>query len=353
MNIRLDIEREALINELQDSYQKAPIIIWGYGMCADEFLENMQGLREHVLCYVDKNESKWGTKQDGTLIISPDTFFQKYAKEDCNLIIATMYFKQVLEVLEKQGYNGNVYSAFHIVAKMKYFDYRLLEEHLDELKSIFSDDKSRELLDCIIEKRKQIEVDYSDIYEPNQYFVREIVPVDKNAVFVDAGAYHGETIDEFVEFQGGVYKKIYAFEMDKANYDELAKVHSDERICLLNYGLWDERVDMSYSSNGTSSALEVGVTGDLVARCITLDEIIGDDDVTFIKMDIEGAEYKALMGAKQTILRCKPNLAICVYHKSEDIYELTKLLHTWLPEHKCYLRHHSPRLTETVLYVIK
>ena len=140
--------------------------------------------------------------------------------------------------------------------------------------------------------------------------------------------------------------------MDKTIYNQLVSRDYGEKVKLFNYGLWNEHTTCRYSSNGTSSALDHNSNGDMVAECVALDEVLGDERVTYIKMDIEGAELNALWGA-ECIKSNRPNLAICVYHKPEDIYELTKLLHEWLPDHKLFLRHHSRNFTETVLYVIR
>lgn len=69
-------------------------------------------------------------------------------------------------------------------------------------------------------------------------------------------------------------------------------------------------------------------------------------------MDIEGAEINALKGAEKTIKGYKPKLAICVYHKKEDIWEIPKLILSYVPEYKLYLRHYSPFKDETVLYCV-
>jgi FkbM family methyltransferase len=265
------------------------------------------------------------------------------------VIIATMYFKSVVEELEKNGFQGEVYSAFHMVFREGQLDYRPLEKHVEDVKGMLADEKSRSIVEFICQHRKVMDIDFSDICERNQYFIDGLVKADPHAVFVDVGAYHGETIEQFISFQKGMFDKVYAFEMDTNNYATLKEKDYDERVELLNYGLWNEKTECRYASDDSSSAIG---EGDMVAQCISLDEAVGDGNVTFIKMDIEGAEMNALLGAEKCIKRCKPQLAICVYHKPEDIYDITALIHRWLPEHKLYIRHHSPVFTETVLYAI-
>ncbi len=83
-----------------------------------------------------------------------------------------------------------------------------------------------------------------------------------------------------------------------------------------------------------------------------LDEICVDNDVSFIKMDIEGSEKNALIGAENTIRRCKPKLAISIYHKNEDIWELPEMILQMNENYRLYLRHYSLAGEDTVLYAI-
>ena len=83
-----------------------------------------------------------------------------------------------------------------------------------------------------------------------------------------------------------------------------------------------------------------------------IEEIVKNDKVSFIKMDIEGAELKALEGAKETISKYKPRLAICIYHKYEDIYEIGDYILTLNPNYKLYIRHYTTCMWETVLYAV-
>lgn len=85
---------------------------------------------------------------------------------------------------------------------------------------------------------------------------------------------------------------------------------------------------------------------------IALDEFIQDERVTFIKMDIEGAELDALRGAVHIIKTQKPKLAISVYHRWDDIFTIPKLILEIRPDYKLYIRHYSLLANETVLYAL-
>ena len=94
-------------------------------------------------------------------------------------------------------------------------------------------------------------------------------------------------------------------------------------------------------------------TGETCIEVMPIDEAVDlSERVTFIKMDVEGSELEALKGARRTIVRDKPKLAICIYHKPEDMLTLPWYIKSLVPEYKLYLRHHSVMATETVLYAM-
>ena len=91
-------------------------------------------------------------------------------------------------------------------------------------------------------------------------------------------------------------------------------------------------------------------TGTATTEGVSLDEIVKDEKVSYIKMDVEGSELKALQGAKETIKNNKPKLAICIYHKPEDILDLLTYILELVPEYKLSIRHYTSCMWETVLY---
>ena len=119
---------------------------------------------------------------------------------------------------------------------------------------------------------------------------------------------------------------------------------------VVNCAAWNKNEDLFLGENQRGSGVRVNGTEIINGR--TIDSITEGDKVTFIKMDIEGAELKALEGASNTIKKYHPKLAICIYHKPTDIYDIGSYLLTLYPNYKFYIRQYTTSMWETVLYAI-
>jgi len=116
-------------------------------------------------------------------------------------------------------------------------------------------------------------------------------------------------------------------------------------------GLWNRRDKLTFSSTGTIAS-RLSEYGNIKIDVTSIDELLNGELVTFIKMDIEGAEIEALKGAVKTIQKYKPKLAVCVYHKVGDFIDIPLLIKEINPEYKLYLRHYSTGRTDTVCYAV-
>lgn len=175
-------------------------------------------------------------------------------------------------------------------------------------------------------------------------------PID-DEIIVDAGAYDGTTALQFLEWGKDRVKHIYSFEFDPNNAakcEENLKPYAD-KITLIKKGTWDKD-GITYTSAGGGASSRINFRGSTQVQLASIDSELAGVPVTFIKMDVEGAELKSLMGAKNTIIKNHPRLAICVYHKPEDIYEIPGYILSLVPEYKFYLRHYDTKHWETVLY---
>ncbi|WP_049945709.1 FkbM family methyltransferase [Butyrivibrio sp. LC3010] len=190
-----------------------------------------------------------------------------------------------------------------------------------------------------------------------QYFEKGIIAPVQNEVFVDGGAYDGATCDRFIEWCSGNYNSIYAFEPDKRNYERLNKKVKDNNLLmpkmhLINRGLWSKETTLSFSESGTQGSHITEGEGTIQIKTAAIDDVIKDDKVTFIKLDVEGAEKEALLGAEEIIRRDHPRMAISIYHKPEDIWELPELVLSLNNDYKLWLRHYQLSECETILYAL-
>lgn len=132
-----------------------------------------------------------------------------------------------------------------------------------------------------------------------------------------------------------------------------ARQHFNDGIVrIIGKVTWSENKTISFdaSSGGRSHISE---SGEASIEVLVIDDAIAFyEKITFIKMDVEGAELESLKGARYIIQRFKPKLAICIYHRDEDMYEIPLYIKELVPEYKLYVRHHANGASETVLYAM-
>lgn len=189
----------------------------------------------------------------------------------------------------------------------------------------------------------------------DDYFYEDFLKYETEEIFVDAGCYNLATTKDIKKKCKGLVKS-YAFEPDADNYQQCIKVMETEKDCLPNvqlypYGTWSCETTLCFdaSSDGCSHIGE----GNNEIKTIAIDDVVDKrDKITFIKMDVEGAELESLKGAKEVIKRDIPKLAICIYHKPEDIITLPQYIKELVPQYKFYLRSYSNADNEMVLYAV-
>lgn len=215
------------------------------------------------------------------------------------------------------------------------------------------------LIDCGIKEDRILNLgEKINSYRDAQYFDLEKMKAEIDEVFVDCGAFNGDSAFAFMNWADKVFKHIYCYEPDKKNYMEcknnLKNYIEKGNVSISNNGIWNSYSELNFSDTA-DVASHVCEDGIKKIEAVSLDDdllIKRNEKVTFIKMDIEGAEMEALKGAKQIIKRQKPKLAICVYHKPEDIFEIPQYIMSLNPEYKFYLRHYTLSATDTILYAI-
>lgn len=186
------------------------------------------------------------------------------------------------------------------------------------------------------------------------YFDLDLIKC-KEEVLVDVGAYIGDTTLDFIHsFGENSYQKIYCYEMTKDTFHSLVNNLKDyQNIECRNKAISEKKEMLHMTSNSaSSSANTLSLEGNEI-EAVSLDEDISEK-ITMIKMDIEGAEEKALIGAKKHIQEDHPKLLISVYHNHEDLWKIPKLIEEICPGYTFYLRFYGSNIfpTEIVLFGI-
>lgn len=231
-------------------------------------------------------------------------------------------------------------------------------ENFSSAYELLEDDKSKKLFAALLNYRMSRDVSYLNglVDElDTQYFDSALFDIN-NVSFADCGAFTGDTIENFIKLTNGQYKRIYAFEPDNEIFRRLEKNVKDNRwsnVLAYNVGTYSKKAQLQFASvkDGTDMAGHISEQGNVIINVDALDNIILDD-IGLIKMDIEGAEYDALLGCKRLIQKFKPILAICIYHRRDDYYKLINLVHSMHPDYKLYVRQYAYNDNETVLYAV-
>lgn len=311
----------------------------------------------HVDCFSDNDPDKWNTSFEGYKVISPEELVSGIS--EYSVFITSHFYDDISAQLKRMGIEeSDISIIYHNTERNRqYFDF--LSNHKDSIKrvcSFLSDDLSKKTLKNMILARLghyRRDTVASASIQP-QYFLREFHAKDFQ-VFIDGGAYIGDTLEEFIGLYGGEFQNYYAFEPVKHHLISIEEILAGkpyeftEKVRIIPKALYSEETKLCFEecSEGASHISDSGTNR---IEAVALDNL-EIQPPTFIKLDVEGSELKALNGMSNVIQKYRPALAVCIYHKWQDIFELPLYIKSLRPDYRLILRHHgSNRLEETVVY---
>jgi FkbM family methyltransferase len=384
-----------------------PVVLYGAGSAGKEILPVMKLHGVNPVCFCDSNSSRSGEIHSGLPIISVSELQQQH-KDSLIVITIGTHSDLVKQQLVARGFEKEKVLAIADQEAMCYYTHLAqwkwpredLVSHSNELLKVYnmlSDNKSREILvsrialfvegadfisfknfinkfsDVRQAKSKNFKECMTSInYDSESYlqFNNDLIQFENNEVLVDGGAFTGDSTLEFIKATGRhnlTYKKIFCFEPDPKIFTELQKNTKKFRnIFYKPFGLWSHSTTLKFGDSnilrpGSTRIITENYTNDNLS-CVTpgiteisttsIDEEFHNEQVTIIKMDIEGAEIEALRGAINTIKRCRPKLVISAYHKRNDLFEIPLLIHEMVPRYRLFYRHFSTNFGETTLFAI-
>jgi len=347
---------------LLETLKSKNIYVYGAGSYGKEIYSMFSDNGLQIKAYIDKNADKIRSINNIEVI----TLEQLTADFEKSVVVTALVCDKkvradIFDNLKKAGFE-TVIDAQSIRCYYVGFskNYQLTEDTLKKIKKVYNrlaDEKSKNIF--IENIYAHLSRDYSRCgkYEDNmhlQYFPEDIT-FDKGYLsFVDCGGFIGDTVSELMKKT--TPQTVVSFEPSIENFVRLSDVcHSFEnyptRFILYNNAV-SEDVYQTKFMTGTGSGT-ISDNGEMTINVVSLDRVLPKHNPTFIKMDIEGAELNALIGAKKILINAKPDMAICVYHNIDHIWEIPCFINSIDENYDFYLRNYNSYTMETVLYATK
>lgn len=264
-------------------------------------------------------------------------------------------FTKILSSIDLYDFFGQELGVRYWLTTREY--YFSLTPVLQEMHDLLADDTSKAIFRSVLSYRLTGEL--SSLIAPdlvNPYHPADLPAWKTPLRFVDCGAFDGDTLKDFIKNDISI-QAVAAFEPDLTNYEKLSRfvsTHEKElpEVNLFPCGVYSSTRQLSFET-GQGMASNISSKGTTVIQCVALDDAIPTFAPNLIKMDIEGAEYDALLGARQLISAHTPGIAASLYHRPEHLWQLPMLVETIAPgKYNFHIRSHAMNDFELVLYAM-
>lgn len=356
----------SILDSYAEKYSKyRKIVIVGAGFQGKMACQELSGGRADVLTVCDNDENThtkryWWLENEQRWIACQSFEVLKLLPDDVLCVItANRYYREIGMQLEHLGVK-------------QYISYRNYVRcfHSGQIRKAYNSLQRQESKETIC-GLLQADIEYDDkyyqmIYRDSQYFaIPEFQGINNRETFFEAGAYVGDVLEEYIWRRKGSFHKIYAFEPGKKQFEamkcRMERVErewaiSEGKINLVRAALGAQKGTAGYVENDdlhnttinyrTAPGQEENI---IEVEC--MDSYYDRETVSLVIADIEGDEKNMILGMKRIIERDKPRMAISVYHRPNDIWEIMELIHNLNNNYKFDMFHHTNQsCEETVLY---
>ncbi len=350
--------------------QSRQCVIFGAGNMGRRALAALQNMGVQPLAISDNNPALWGSSISGIPSVSPEEAVEWFGKSAHFFITIRNehhWYRETFDKLTGLGctHLSSVQSiAWRFPEKFPPFlPYDLphkLYEQADRVllaSEIWADDASR--AEYLAQVRLRALGDPYGLSQPDKeesYFLDGVFDAEPGDVFLDCGAFDGDTIRSLIE-RKAAFARIEAVEADSHSFARLAeyvatlkpKLHNKIRLHQCAVGSHHGTVRFEDTGKVDSKVSDLGA---IVVDMVPIDVMFASKSVSMIKMDIEGGEFDALLGATHVIQRDRPILAICVYHSQEDLWRLPLLMRALCPDYRMHLKSYRGDGIQTVAYAV-
>ncbi|MBQ9948284.1 MAG: FkbM family methyltransferase [Oscillospiraceae bacterium] len=268
-----------------------------------------------------------------------------------NFIILVSFgsqFPEVMEHIYAIAEKHELYAPNVPVVGEGLFTLDYAKEHYNEIKSAYelmADEQSKKVFENVIRYKLSGNISLLRECESPREEMFDLLRINSEEIYVDLGAYNGDTLVEFLNETSMKFRKLYAMEPDHKNYMKLKRrlyMIGSALLEAYNCGAWDCETTLQFSLRaGRSSKVSASATARTKeVKMMSVDHMLQGGEATFIKYDVEGSEDKALEGTRQTITKYRPKLNVAVYHRNEDMFAIPLKIAAMNRKYKIYLRHH-------------
>ena len=319
-----------------------PVVLYGMGDGADKVLSAFEHYGIEASAVIASDEFVRGQSFHGFTVKKLSDVEQEFD----DFVIALCFASQLPDVMNNIKSVAKAHPLF--VPSVPVFGDVIFDddfvsdnaENIAKAYELMADGQSKKVFENVLQFYYTGKIELLDeiTTEKDEAF-KNILSLNENEVYVDLGAYNGDTIDEFLKYSGGSYRKIIALEPNAKNYEKL-KAHCLDmpKIDMWQLGSYSKNTVLTFNNKaGRNSAI---AQSGVATRVATVDTILCGSAATYVKADVEGADYETLLGMTNTMKNFKPKLNFSAYHRFEDIFRLPLLINQINPEYKIFLRHH-------------
>jgi FkbM family methyltransferase len=344
------------------------LVLFGAGQFGQIVLDRLRRAGVEPRCFSDNNPNVWGKQVKGIEVLSPETAVERFGK-------TAAFVVTIFNGSAARGQLKRLGCERVIPATLVFWKYpaqfmpdmgigepdRIVEEEaqIRQCFAIMSDESSRQELCDQISWRYWTDPEFLPLPENigEIYFPSDLVKAVDEEVFVDCGAFDGDSIRSFLR-RGRNFSHLYALEPDAQNRALLAK-----SVASLTDGLREKVTVWPYAAGNLDGHVTFAEGGDVASKVSSsetgtsveahrLDSLDWRFTPTYIKMDIEGAEPDALAGATNLLRNAQPVLAICLYHRLEHLWQIPNLIHTLASDYSIFVRRYAEDNWEQVCYAV-
>lgn len=318
------------------------IVMYGMGNGADKILKICDGYGIEIADFFASDGFVRGHSFHGKTVLSYSAVKEKYGAENIIVLISfASSLPDVLALFDRVDAECETYAPDVPVCGDTLFNMEFFSSHATEIeaaRSLLADDVSKNIFDNVILYKLSGKISYLRDAVTDREETFSLLGDIRSAA--DLGAYNGDTARELIQRYPSI-EKIYALEPDRRNFrklSEYAESVTDTEIIPINAAAWKETATLTFADSGSRNSGAFAKGKQVEVSALSLDGVLGGEAVDYIKYDVEGAEYEAILGSVSTVKAHAPRLSVSVYHRSEDIFALPLMISDIRPDYRFYLR---------------